>query len=269
MNPNVKFRSGATTPFQARRRWLTAFAAGAGSLALAGCDKAVNNARIDATLRSAEKLTFSSQRLILDHQPLAKEYGERDLSPVFRANGSSMPASKEYARLLQGKFVDFRLKVDGLVQQPQALSLAELKAMKARTQITRHDCVEGWSAIGKWQGVPLAQVLDLAGLKPGARYVIFHCADNLGETPDDSGLYYESIDLLDAYHPQTILAYGMNGKDLPVAHGAPLRLRAEKHLGYKQAKYVMRIEAIDSFEKLGRGKGGYWEDRGYQWYAGI
>ena len=226
MNPNMKFRQGAMTPFQARRRWLTAFAAGAGAVALAGCDKAVNNARIDATLRSAERLTLSSQRLILDHQPLAKEYGERDLSPVFRANGTSMPTSKEYAQLLQDKFVDWRLKVDGLVQRPLALALPELKTMHARTQITRHDCVEGWSAIGKWQGVPLSQVLDLAGLKPGARYVIFHCADDLGETGDASGLYYESIDLLDAYHPQTILAYGMNGKDLPVAHGAPLPSRA-------------------------------------------
>jgi DMSO/TMAO reductase YedYZ molybdopterin-dependent catalytic subunit len=269
MNPNVKFRSGAMTPFQARRRWLTAFAAGAGGLALAGCDRAVNNERIAATVRSAEKLTFASQRLILDHQPLAREYGERDLSPVFRANGSSMPAGKEYARLLQGGFVDFRLKVDGLVQRPQALSLAELKAMKSRTQITRHDCVEGWSAIGKWQGVPLAQVLDLAGLRPGARYVIFHCADNLGESADDSGLYYESIDLLDAYHPQTILAYGMNGKDLPVAHGAPLRLRIERQLGYKQAKYVDRIEVVDAYSHLNGGKGGFWEDRGYEWYAGI
>ena len=169
MNPNVKFKADRMTPFQARRKWLTAFAAGAGSLALAGCDRAVNNPRIDATLRSAEKLTLASQRLILQHQPLAKEYGERDLSPVFRANGSMMPQSKEYAQLLQGKFVDWRLKVDGLVARPQSLSLAELKAMKSRTQITRHDCVEGWSAIGKWQGVPLSQVLDLAGLKPGAR----------------------------------------------------------------------------------------------------
>ena len=269
MNPDVKFKAGRMTPFQARRKWLMGLVGGAGTLALAGCDKAVNNARIDATLRSAEKLTMASQRLILDHQPLAKEYGERDLSPVFRANGSSMPASKEYGRLLQGRFVDWRLQVDGLVQRPLSLSLAELRAMKSRTQITRHDCVEGWSAIGKWQGVPLSQVLDLAGVKPGARYVIFHCADNLGETADDSGLYYESIDLLDAYHPQTILAYGMNGKELPVSHGAPLRLRVERQLGYKQAKYVMRIEVADAYAHLNGGKGGFWEDRGYEWYAGI
>jgi DMSO/TMAO reductase YedYZ molybdopterin-dependent catalytic subunit len=269
MNPNATFKHGAMTPFQARRRWLTAFAAGAGTLALAGCDKAVNNPRIDATLRSAEKLTFASQRLILDHQPLAREYGERDLSPVFRANGSMMPAGQEYARLLQGGFADWRLRVDGLVQRPQSLSLAALKALKTRTQITRHDCVEGWSAIGKWQGTLLSQVLDLAGVRPGARYVVFHCMDNLGESADDSGLYYESIDLLDAYHPQTILAWGMNGKDLPVAHGAPLRLRVERQLGYKQAKYVGRIEVVDAYSGLNGGKGGFWEDRGYEWYAGI
>ena len=269
MNPDVPFRPGRTTPFQARRRWLTALAAGAGSLALGGCDRATEDPRIAATLRNAEKLTLSSQRLLLDHQPLAREYGERDLSPVFRANGSSMPSSPENARLLQGRVADWRLRVDGLVQRPLSLSLAELKAMKARSQITRHDCVEGWSAIGKWQGVPLSQVLDLAGLKPGARYVIFHCADNLGETADDSGLYYESIDLLDAWHPQTILAYGMNGNDLPVAHGAPLRLRVERQLGYPQAKYVMRVEVADADAHLNGGKGGFWEDRGYEWYAGI
>jgi DMSO/TMAO reductase YedYZ molybdopterin-dependent catalytic subunit len=269
MNPTDTTRRAKTAAFESRRRWLTAFAAGAGSVALAGCDRAVNNPRIDEILRSAEKLTMGSQRVILDHQLLAKEYSERDLSPVFRANGSSMPGSAEYAALLQNKFVDYRLQVDGLVQRPQSLSLAQIKAMKTRSQITRHDCVEGWSAIGKWQGVPLGQILDQAGLKPGARYVIFHCADNLGETADASGLYYESIDLLDAYHPQTILAYGMNGKDLPVAHGAPLRLRVERQLGYKQAKYVMRIEVADAYSHVVGGKGGFWEDRGYEWYAGI
>ncbi len=258
-----------TRLFESRRRWLTSLVAGAGSLALAGCDKAAQNPRIDAVLRSAEKLTMASQRVILDHQMLAKEYTERDLSPVFRANGSTMPDSKAYASLLQGHFADYRLQVDGLVRQPLSLSLADLKGVPARTQITRHDCVEGWSAIGKWQGVPLGQVLDRAGLKPGARYVVFHCADELEKTLDGSGAYYESIDLLDAYHPQTILAYGMNGKDLPVSHGAPLRLRVERQLGYKQAKYVMRIEVVDAYSKISGGKGGFWEDRGYEWYAGI
>ena len=149
------------------------------------------------------------------------------------------------------------------------LSLADLRAMPPRTQITRHDCVEGWSCIGQWTGAPLREVLDAAGLKPSARYIAFFCADDLGRDMGEEGLYYETIDLIDANHPQTILAYEMNGAPLAVEHGAPLRLRVERQLGYKMAKYVMRVEAIDSFAALGGGRGGFWEDRGYEWYAGI
>ena len=258
----------AMSAFGGRRRWLRGLL-GVGTVVLAGCDSAVQNERVDGVLRSAERLTLASQRLILDHQPLAREYGARDLSPYFRPNGTSMPDTPEYAALLQNKFADYRLQVDGLVQRKQSLSLAQLRAMRRRSQITRHDCVEGWSAIGQWQGVPLAAVLDLAGLAPGARYVVFHCADALEKTLDGSGQYYESIDLLDAYHTQTLLAYAMNGVDLPVAHGAPLRLRVERQLGYKQAKYILRIEVAASLAPYAGGRGGYWEDRGYEWYAGI
>jgi DMSO/TMAO reductase YedYZ molybdopterin-dependent catalytic subunit len=141
--------------------------------------------------------------------------------------------------------------------------------MPARTQITRHDCVEGWSAIGQWTGVQLGRVLALAGPLPQARAVVFRCADALGGSEDDRGLYYESIDFFDAYHPQTILAWAMNGKPLSVAHGAPLRLRVERQLGYKQAKYVMRLQLVDRVDQIAGGKGGFWEDRGYAWYAGI
>jgi DMSO/TMAO reductase YedYZ molybdopterin-dependent catalytic subunit len=140
--------------------------------------------------------------------------------------------------------------------------------MPARTQITRHDCVEGWSCIGQWTGVPLAHVLERAGVQDKARYVVFHCADTL-EPASDGGQYYESIGFEDAYHPQTILAYAMNGQPLPIPHGAPLRLRVERQLGYKMAKYVMRIELVESYAGIGQGRGGYWEDRGYEWYAGI
>jgi DMSO/TMAO reductase YedYZ molybdopterin-dependent catalytic subunit len=252
-----------------RRRFLTGLAAGVGAVALAGCDRIAQNASADALLRETEKLTMKAQRALLGRHALAREFGESDLSPMFRANGTQMPDSDEYAHLLERGFADWRLQVDGLVMRPQRLSLTDLKHFPSRTQITRHDCVEGWSAIGKWQGVPLALILNAAGLKPGARYVVFHCADELEQTLDGSGRYYESIDLLDAYHPQTILAYGMNGSDLPVAHGAPLRLRVERQLGYKHAKYLMRIEVVDTFGAFFGGKGGYWEDRGYEWYAGI
>jgi DMSO/TMAO reductase YedYZ molybdopterin-dependent catalytic subunit len=129
--------------------------------------------------------------------------------------------------------------------------------------------VEGWSCIGKWTGVPLAALLGQAGLKPEARYIVFHCADDLEPSPDGSGRYYESIGLDDALHAQTILAYAMNGETLPVPHGAPLRLRVERQLGYKMAKYVMRIEAVADLRPIRGGQGGFWEDRGYEWYAGI
>ena len=139
-----------------------------------------------------------------------------------------------------------------------------LRSIPHRVQITRHDCVEGWSAIGKWHGLELSRILDAAGLSTRARYIVFHCADRFGDKP-----YYESIDLIDAFHPQTILAVGMNDHLLPVPNGAPVRLRVERQLGYKHAKYIQRIEAVADYAQLGRGRGGFWEDRGYEWYAGI
>jgi DMSO/TMAO reductase YedYZ molybdopterin-dependent catalytic subunit len=242
--------------------------AGLGGLLLSGCDRVLNAPAVQDFIGQSEGLTRRAQRTLLAGQPLAREFTSKDLSPVFKANGSLMPSSDAYARLLAGGFADWRLMVDGLVAAPMSFSLAELKAMPARTQITRHDCVEGWSAIGGWTGVPLAAVLHRTGLQADARYLVFHCADNLGG-PGDDGLYYESIDLFDAFHPQTILAYAMNGQPLAVAHGAPLRLRVERQLGYKQAKYVMRIEATDRLGHIQGGRGGFWEDRGYAWYAGI
>ncbi len=250
-----------------RRRFLVGSALGASALSLTGCD--VLNAEPGSVIRSAEKLTMATQRLLLGRNALAREFSQTDISPSFRVNGTSMPDSEDYARLAEEKFANWRLKIDGLVERPQALSLADLKKLPARSQITRHDCVEGWSAIGKWTGVPLGDLLAVVGLKPSARFAVFHCADELERTLDGSGRYYESIDLIDAFHPQTILAYAMNGEDLSVGHGAPLRLRVERQLGYKHAKYLMRIEMVDSFKGLWGGNGGYWEDRGYEWYAGI
>ncbi len=255
-------------PFS-RRRFLLGGALGVGTLALVGCDAPGQDTVAGQVLRSSETLTMRAQRLLQGRGALAQEYSEADISPSFRVNGTSMPDSEAYAALLDKGFANWRLRVDGLVAHPREFSLETLKLMPARTQITRHDCVEGWSAIGKWTGVPLAGVLRSVGILPAARYAVFHCADELETTLDGTGRYYESIDLVDAFHPQTILAYAMNGKDLSVGHGAPLRLRVERQLGYKQAKYLMRIQLVDSLQGLSGGNGGYWEDRGYEWYAGI
>jgi DMSO/TMAO reductase YedYZ molybdopterin-dependent catalytic subunit len=240
-----------------------------GGLLLAGCDRVTNAPAVQSLIGHGQDLSFHAQRLLLAGQPLAREFKPADISPVFKPNGTLRPMTDAYEAIQADNFATWRLVVDGLVTAPMSFSLAELKAMPSRTQITRHDCVEGWSAIGGWTGVPLSHLLSKVGLKSNARFIVFHCADDLANSLDGSGLYYESIDLFDAFHPQTILAYGMNGGALPVAHGAPLRLRVERQLGYKQAKYVMRIEAVERLGGIMGGKGGFWEDRGYEWYAGI
>ena len=238
---------------------------GSAAALLTGCDKLSDSPGFRGVLRSAEELTMKAQRLISDRQALAREFDAADISPVFRSNGTRMPAGPDYQRLAAGAFAEWRLAVDGLVRRPLSLSIDQIRRMPRRTQITRHDCVEGWSAIGKWTGVPLHLILDAAGLRDQARYIVFHCADRFGARP-----YYESIDLIDAFHPQTILAWALNDRYLQIPNGAPLRLRVERQLGYKQAKYLMRIEARDSLAGLWDGRGGFWEDSNdYEWYAGI
>jgi DMSO/TMAO reductase YedYZ molybdopterin-dependent catalytic subunit len=252
-----------------RRKWLQRALTAAGGLALTACDRIAESDRVNAALGWGEKLNHRVQRVLLGRKALAREYSEKDISREFRANGTINPDTDEYNVLARGRFAAWQLIVDGLVERPLRLSLEQLRGMPARSQITRHDCVEGWSCIGKWKGVQLSHIIAQAGLKPTARYIAFYCADTLELTLDGTGQDYETIDLVDAMHPQTLLAYDMNDRPLDIPHGAPLRLRLERQLGYKMAKYVMRIEAIASFDKMGRGKGGYWEDRGYQWYAGI
>ncbi len=248
-----------------RRGLLGGLAAGGGGLLLAGCDKIDAAPGVQRILGLAEPLNLHAQRLVSDRAALAPEFSAAEMSPVFRTNGTANPATPDYAAHVAAGFADWRLAVDGLVANPLALSLAQIRQRPRRTQITRHDCVEGWSAIGQWTGLPLGMLLREAGLRPQARYIVFHCADLFRDAP-----YYESIDLIDAFHPQTMLAWGMNGQTLGVGHGAPLRLRVERQLGYKQAKYVMRVEAVASLAGIAGGKGGTWEDAiGYQWYAGV
>ncbi len=248
------------------------FLLGGSALALSECkifDSATDrDSSLRALFASHEGLTQAAQRAVIGTR-LAPEFTEADIRQGQRPNGSTDPADAGYRRMAETGFRDYRLTVTGLVETPQSLSLAELTALPARTQITRHDCVEGWSCIAKWQGVPLGTVLNAAKPKLTARYAVFHCFDAIERSLSGEVFYYESIDLIDAFHPQTILAYAMNGAPLPVANGAPLRLRVERQLGYKMAKYVHTIELTDSLASLGFGKGSYWADRGYEWYAGI
>jgi DMSO/TMAO reductase YedYZ molybdopterin-dependent catalytic subunit len=247
-----------------RRALLTAGAATMGTT-LAGCDPLSQGLSMRPLLDFGQLMSLRAQRLLLAAQPLVREYTLADISPDFPPNGTEMPNGSDYFEFMTSQFANWRLNVDGLTRNKLSLSLDQLRQLPVRTQITQHSCDEGWSAIGEWTGVPLGYVLQMAELASDARYIVFHCLDEMtrGE------FYYESIDLFDAFHPQTILAYGMNGKALPVIHGAPLRLRVERQIGYKNAKYVTRIEAVGRLDRIGRGKGGFWEDRGYQWYAGL
>ncbi len=240
--------------------------AGLTALFSGGCSKLAETGPMSSLLASAEDWNRGLHNLMgRERGALAREYALEDISPTFRGNGSVDPQEPNYLGHAATGFADWRLSVSGLVTTPLSLSLAELKAMPQRVQITRHDCVEGWSAIGQWKGPQLSLLLKRAGLQEQARFIVFRCADKLGGSQ-----YYESVDLLDAFHPQTIVAHELNGQPLPVKNGAPLRMRIERQLGYKHAKYLTGIEAVASLDEIGGGKGGYWEDRGnYQWYAGI
>jgi DMSO/TMAO reductase YedYZ molybdopterin-dependent catalytic subunit len=237
-----------------RRHVVRGILATATAALVSGCDSLMRTSWFPSVLELGERLSEGAHHLVTSRRSMAQEFSEADLSPEFRSNGTKNPRNEEYQALARNGFADWRLRVEGLVTTPLSLTLADLRAMRSRTQITRHDCVEGWSAIGKWTGVPLSEVLAKAGADARARYVVF---------------YYESIDMEDALHPQTILAYELNGETLPIKNGAPLRLRVERQLGYKMAKYLMRIELVESFAHIGGGRGGYWEDLGYEWYAGI
>lgn len=256
-----------------------AFLAGSAGLALAGCDRIAASDQGQKAFSKANTLTYDALRKA-EGEKLAPEYDRGAISAYFKPNGSIDPKDPGYKTLAAGAFASYSMPVAGLVEAPRTFTLADLKALPRRSQITRHDCVEGWSAIAEWTGTPLAQVLDIVRPKPEARFVLFHCFDRYAtdyttETSDASNdldgspVFYGSIGLDAAVHPQTILAYAMNGNDLPVAHGAPVRLRVERQLGYKNTKYIKSIELVSSFDDIGDGKGGYWEDQGYQWYGGI
>jgi len=264
-----------------RRRFLRLSLAALGATVLSACDRLTSNSTFVGALESAQNLSRAAQKLVTGRAAMAQEFTPADIRASFRSNGTIMPNSEQYDALLKNNFADWKLEVSGLVEKPMQFSLADLRKLPSRTQITRHDCVEGWSAIGKWKGVPLHHILALVKPLPDTQYVVFRCADPMDEDDDDDdsgqqpkkevkdSTYYESVDLDDAYHPQTILAYDLNDAALPVKNGAPLRVRIERQLGYKHAKYLMKIELVKDFDHIRGGKGGYWEDEGYEWYAGI
>ena len=205
-----------------------------------------------------ETLTYAAQRVVAGDLSLAREFSRNDISKVIPVNGPP-PETDTYQRLLDGEFRDWRLQVDGLVARPRSFSLSDLKGYPAHTQITHQACEEGWSFIAEWTGVRLSHVLELTGVDARARYVVFFPFDQ----------FWESIDMADALHPQTFLAYGMNGQELPLGHGAPLRLRVARQLGYKSIKYLSRIAVAESMAGFGQGLGGANPEEGYSWWAGI
>jgi DMSO/TMAO reductase YedYZ molybdopterin-dependent catalytic subunit len=244
-----------------RRHAIIAGLTSMGGLLLTGCSKKLPPT-YGNLLRMGDVLTYTAHRTLLPGQSLAKEYSPKYISS-FPATGTTDPGapnkpkpSEIYRRLQSGGFTDWRLSIEGLVARPGLYSLTDLQRFPSRTQITKHTCEEGWSAIAEWTSVPLSRVLEATGILPSARFVNLYAYDDSAD----------SIDMLDALHPQTILAYAMNGRTLPVPHGAPVRLRVETQLGYKSMKYLQRLVVTDEFDDMG--KEGLIQS-GWSWYAGI
>ncbi len=233
-------------------------------LGLTGCGS-VGNAITEGPMHKVLPGAEAVSHALIGTHGLARTYADSEVSSEYRIDSLATPADSAYAQDARNGFRSFRLVVDGLVDRPQRLDINTLRGMPLQTQITRHDCVEGWSVIGKWRGVRLSDVLARAQPKIGARYVVFHCLDH-----DEQGTqYYESLDLHQAAHPQALLCLDLNDRPVAPDHGAPVRLRVPTQLGYKSAKWVSRIELASTYSALGTGKGGYWEDQGYEWFAGI
>jgi DMSO/TMAO reductase YedYZ molybdopterin-dependent catalytic subunit len=207
-----------------------------------------------------QTLTYASQRILTSHHSRAREFNRSDISKVCPINGDP-PEDETYQRLLAGRFADWRLTIEGLVARPSSFSLEDLKRFPSRSQITHQACEEGWSFIAEWTGVPLAYVLNLVGVLPQAKYVFFF---SFGPKQK-----WGSLDMLDAWHPQTLLAYGMNGPEIPTPHGAPVRVRVPRQLGFKSIKYLSRIIVTDTVKNFGKGLGSYSPEHGFSWYGGI
>ncbi len=207
---------------------------------------------------AGETLTYAAQRLLTRHS-MAREFPRSMISKTPFANETS-PPSDDFKRHQATGFADWRLTVDGMVAGPAALSLSDIRSLPVRSQITEVACEEGWSYVAEWIGTPLSEVLNVVGVLPQTRYIVYRSIQHD---------WWESIDMADALHPQTFLTTGMNDGDLPVSFGGPLRLRVPRQLGYKSVKYVTRLTATDSMKGFGKGLGSASPEAGYAWYAGI
>jgi len=207
---------------------------------------------------AGETLTYAAQRILTSHS-LAREFPRSEISKSPFVNGEP-PKVEAFRRLQEGGFAGWRLAVDGMVARPASFSLAELKKYPSSSQITHLACEEGWSYIAEWTGMPLSHVLDVVGVLPQARYVVYFSIDRE---------WWDSVDMADALHPQTLVAYGLNGAELPVGNGGPLRLRVPRQLGYKNVKYITRLTVTDDLKRFGKGLGSASPEGGYAWYAGI
>ena len=205
-----------------------------------------------------ETLTYAAQRLLTRHS-LAREFPRSQISPRPFQNELA-PLTADFKRLQAGGFADYRLSIDGMVHEPASFSIADLKSCPSRSHITEIACEEGWSYIAEWFGVPLSHVLNLVGAHPQAKYVVY-----VSMEPDT----WDSIDMADALHPQTFLCYGMNGGELPVPHGGPLRMRLPRQIGYKNLKFINRLTVTDNLKTFGKGCGSAACEAGYAWYTGI
>ena len=249
--------------FSRRKLIATGLAATAGASGLAAAAKLARHYGLippdgDGLYGPGETLTYAAQRILTRHS-LAREFNPNQVSEPPFANQVA-PLGDVFKRLQEGAFADWRLAVDGMAARPASFSLGELKSFPRCSQITHLACEEGWSYIAEWMGVPLSHILHVVGTLPQARYVIYRSIQ-----PD----WWESIDMADALHPQTLVAHGMNGGELPVAFGGPLRLRVPRQLGYKSVKYITRLTITDSLKQFGKGLGSASPESGYAWYAGI
>jgi len=246
-----------------RKLITTGLAAAAGVAGLAVADRVANHYGLlppddGGVWGPGETLTYAAQRLLMAHHSMAREFNRSEISKAIPVSGEP-PKDGPYAEMLADGFKNWRLPIDGMVARPASISVDELKRLPVRSQITHQACEEGWSFIAEWHGAQLWDVLSQVGVSAKARYVVVYAYDGS----------WDSLDLPDAYHPQTFLAYGLNGKDLPPPHGAPLRLRVARQLGYKSVKFLSRITLVDSLKNVGNERGSISPDYGYSWYAGI